>query len=245
MMRRHGRAGFTLIELMIVVAIIAIIAAIAIPRLMSARLAANEAAAISTLRSVATAQSQLQSSSAIDSDGDGAGEYGYFAELSGAMPLRVSVAGAPAAGTVGQDELFPSILSSSFSAVTNGRVSRQGYLFQMWLPGPTAGGVVPGIAEDGTGGKMAAPFPNANNGEIMWCCYAWPANLNKTGNRGFFVSYEGELMQCPNRSATPMDGAASPPGFGEAFTTTTDMSSRPRVGVVGGALNTLWTPVQI
>jgi len=46
--------GFTLIELMIVVAIIAIIAAIAIPSLLNARKAGNESSAISSLRTLAT-----------------------------------------------------------------------------------------------------------------------------------------------------------------------------------------------
>lgn len=53
---RTRRSGFTLIELMIVIAIIAIIAAIAIPNLIEARKAGNEAAAIGTCRTAATAQ---------------------------------------------------------------------------------------------------------------------------------------------------------------------------------------------
>ncbi len=48
--------GFSLIELLIVVAIILIIAAIAIPNLMRSRLAANEASAISSMRTINTAQ---------------------------------------------------------------------------------------------------------------------------------------------------------------------------------------------
>jgi type IV pilus assembly protein PilA len=50
-----GKHGFTLIELMIVVAVIAIIAAIAIPSLLNAKMAANEASAIKTLRSISVA----------------------------------------------------------------------------------------------------------------------------------------------------------------------------------------------
>lgn len=48
--------GFSLIELLIVVAIILVIAAIAIPNLLNSRIAANEASAISSIRAVNTAQ---------------------------------------------------------------------------------------------------------------------------------------------------------------------------------------------
>lgn len=54
-MRRLGKKGFTLVEIMIVVAIIILLAAIAIPNLLRARLNANEAAAISSLRTISTA----------------------------------------------------------------------------------------------------------------------------------------------------------------------------------------------
>jgi type IV pilus assembly protein PilA len=54
--------GFSLIELLIVVAIILIIAAIAIPNLLRARIAANESSAVQSLRTIDSAQVTYQSS---------------------------------------------------------------------------------------------------------------------------------------------------------------------------------------
>ena len=48
--------GFSLIELLIVVAIILIVAAIAIPNMIRARISANEASAVSSVRKIATAE---------------------------------------------------------------------------------------------------------------------------------------------------------------------------------------------
>ena|SRR2546425_6221624 len=54
--RRSRDAGFSLIEVLVVIAIILIIAAIAIPRLLQSRMAANEAGAVAALRTITTVQ---------------------------------------------------------------------------------------------------------------------------------------------------------------------------------------------
>ncbi len=54
-MAKRKQSGFSLIELLIVVAIILVIAAIAIPNLMASRMAANESSAVQETRAITTA----------------------------------------------------------------------------------------------------------------------------------------------------------------------------------------------
>ena len=79
----RNQKGFSLIELLIVVAIILIIAAIAIPNLMRARIASNESAAASQLRTLNTAQVSYVTAYP-------AAGYGTLAALGGAIPCTPS-----------------------------------------------------------------------------------------------------------------------------------------------------------
>jgi type IV pilus assembly protein PilA len=111
---RHRASGFTLVEIMIVVAIIALIAAIAIPNLLRARHNANETAAIGNLKTLVDALEEFRANQS-PTTYPGAG---------------VLSAGAAAATLPNLATLNPPYIDAVLASGT-----RQGYTFT-YLPGP-------------------------------------------------------------------------------------------------------------
>jgi type IV pilus assembly protein PilA len=121
--------GFSLIELLIVVAIILIIAAIAIPNLLRARMAANEASAVASVRTINTAEITYRST--YPTVGFAAG----LTNLGGA----IGAACVPAQATAC---LIDAVLSNNGNPAGSGK---SGYLFTSGA-GTVAGGVNQGYA---------------------------------------------------------------------------------------------------
>ncbi|MSR46303.1 MAG: type II secretion system protein [Planctomycetes bacterium] len=234
----HRKRGFTLIELLIVCALIAIVAAIALPNLLSARLSANESAAISTMKQIVSAQSVAKTSSVIDQDTDGLGEFAWFAEMGGTINVRDN--SGPNNGPLMQ----PNALAASLSQVNAaGMVTKSGYVYRMSLP---SGGGAP-ISEAAGGGSPTGEIPDLC--ETTWCCYSWPATFSTSGRRAFVVNQDGDVLQTNNlggaqasysgATTIPTPDAAFESGTSGLITGELSIRAQPAVAVDGNT----WLPI--
>ncbi len=107
--------GFSLIELLIVVAIILIIAAIAIPNLLRARIAANEASSVSSIRTINTAEVTYQT---------GYPTVGYSAAIAALGPP--TAAGCPPGGPVQANSC---LIDFALAAATAVATPKSGYYY--------------------------------------------------------------------------------------------------------------------
>ena len=112
--------GFSLIELLIVVAIILIIAAIAIPNLLRARISANEASAVGSLRTIVTGETSYQAAGWTTAAGAPVGYSAALGDLGDAA--KSSCQPAP---TVTNTCYIDNVLASATTAAT----AKSGYYF--------------------------------------------------------------------------------------------------------------------
>ena len=105
--------GFSLIELLIVVAIILIIAAIAIPNLLRARIAANEASAVASLRTINTAEVTYLTAYPTT---------GYSITLAALGPATAGACAAPTAANA-------CLLDFTLSSASTTALAKSGYYF--------------------------------------------------------------------------------------------------------------------
>jgi type IV pilus assembly protein PilA len=167
--------GFSLIELLIVVAIILIIAAIAIPNLLRARIAANESSAVASTRTINTAQVTYQTAYPT---------VGYAGALSTLGPSAVSCTTPSSTNAC----IIDYVLAQAYTGGTSG--SKSGYVFAEGAA-QGSGGAGPNI----TFVSGAAPL-SYNQSGVRRFCSAEDAVIRFDPNNGGSTTPESTEATC-------------------------------------------------
>ncbi|MGD0092570.1 MAG: DUF2950 family protein [Planctomycetota bacterium] len=170
-------SGFTLIELMIVVAIISVIVIMGVPSMLRARQAANETSAITSCKTIAEAEEIYHRT-----DYDKNGVLEYATAMSGNYSLLETVAGSNDLGLV--DKAFASAEGQPIS--TDGK---NGYAFTILTSqGPAAGG---GTRSYFTRTAM----------DLGYAISSTPCGYDLTGRMSYILGTNGTVLQ-KDRGAT-------------------------------------------
>jgi prepilin-type N-terminal cleavage/methylation domain-containing protein len=139
---RNKQKGFSLIELLIVVAIILIIAAIAIPNLIRSKMAANEASAVATLRSINTAEVVYSST------------YNVVNTFAAALTNLADggTSGACTPGAAPPTTTNACLIDNAVAAATTAATAKSGYILTYTPPTSTGYAIVNDPANPGSSG---------------------------------------------------------------------------------------------
>jgi prepilin-type N-terminal cleavage/methylation domain-containing protein len=180
------KKGFTLIELMIVVAIIAIIAAIAIPNLLRSRMAANESAAIAACKTFAEAEDIYRRT-----DWNGNGILEYATSITGQYSLFERAGGS---GDLQLVDMAFANASCTTTLPTSCTAPKAGYTFWV-LTGQGAG--APGGTKNyvTSGGQMS----------IGYGMSAVPFSWDGSGRNSFQINNTGTVYQADRLQGSAAD----------------------------------------